>query len=214
MDNIPAEKEQETGDNGDGRRGEALRSLKKIRVGESEEKESKNEGGKQQKVRRKVKIYNVQTEGGPLRDQYLEGNREEKEEEGEQTEVEDESMSEVASTKKEGEDEEKEQNPGKIQRQTGNRTERIKAKRDANRLMNFGPYRRGNYGEVLRKDPEYVKKLIKENQRDNQKEIFARWVMAFIAETFFTEEEKEQEEELEEDKPQEKEEGRRKKCQI
>ena len=51
------------------------------------------------------------------------------------------------------------------------------------------------YGEVLRTDPRYVKFLIKGNKRDNQKARFAHWAMAFVVETFFTED-KEQEEEV------------------
>ena len=71
-------------------------------------------------------------------------------------------------------------------------------KRDEDRLMNFGPYRKRTYGEVLRENPMYVKFLIKENQRDNQKARFAHWVMASIVETFFTEEEEGKPQSLEE----------------
>ena len=67
-------KTEGAGEIGDDRCVEALRSQKK----------------KKQEVRQKG-IFNIQTEGGPMRDQYITGNREE---EGEQTEAEDTMMSE------------------------------------------------------------------------------------------------------------------------
>ena len=48
-------------------------------------KEGDREGvEKKKKIDHREDIYNMQTEGGPLKDQYLTGNREDTEEEGEQ----------------------------------------------------------------------------------------------------------------------------------
>ena len=65
--------------------------------------------------------------------------------------------------------------------------------------MNFGPYRKNAYGEVLRSNPEYAKYLINVNKRDNQKARFAHWAGAFVVETFFTEDEEQEEEVVRED---------------
>ena len=111
-------------------------------------------------------------------------------------------MTEGSSTAKEEEDNEVEQGTRKYSREIGNTPGKIKVGRDENRLMNFGPYRKRTYGEVLREEPDYAKFAIKENQGDNQKARFAHWATAFVAETFFAEEEEEQEEEVEEDKMQ------------
>ena len=103
-------------------------------------------------------------------------------------------MSEGASAMKEDEEKEVEREMRKFSRQTGDCLDGIKVGRDEDRLMNFGPYHMKAYGEVLRMDPGYVKFLIKGNQRDNQKARFAHWVTAFIAETFFSEEEEQEDE--------------------
>ena len=63
--------------------------------------------------------------------------------------------------------------------------EKIKVKRDKKRRMNFGPHHEKTYGEVLREEPEYVKALIKENRRDNQKSRFAHWAMAYSGNLLF-----------------------------
>ena len=60
---------------------------------ESEKKETEREGKKKKKIDHRGDIYNIQTEGGPLKDQYLTGNREDTEEEGEQTGSDDTPMS-------------------------------------------------------------------------------------------------------------------------
>ena len=76
---------------------------------------------------------------------------------------------------------------------------KIKVVTDENRLMHFGPYRMNTYGAALRSNPEYVKYMIKENKRDNQKARFTHWAMAYIMETFFAEDKEEEAEVVEED---------------
>ena len=120
LDNLPAEKEKEekkgapregkgtegAGESDDDRCVEALRSQKKTRQGDSEEKGAEIEGKEKKQEVRQDSIFNIQTEGGQLKDQYIPGNREETDEEKEQTEAEDASMAEGISTAKEEEDKE------------------------------------------------------------------------------------------------------------
>ena len=177
LDNLPVEKEngekkgltqegkgaEGAGESDDDRRVEALRSQKKMRQGILQEN-----------------LRNIQTEGGSLKDQYITGKREETEEKKEQIEAEDTSMTEGASTAKEEKEEEIERGKREKRRKGGNVSEKVKVGRDENRLVNFGPYRRRTYGEVLREKPGYVKFLTKENQKDDQEARFAHWVMAFV----------------------------------
>ena len=148
-------------------------------------------------------LRNIQTEGGPQKDQYIKGNKEEIEEEKEQIAAEDTSMTEGGSTAKEDEEEVGGKGTRMYSREGGGISENLKVKGDENRLMNFGPHRKRTYGEVLREKPGYVEFLIKGNQRDNHQARFAHWVMAFVVETFFSGEEEKQEEEVEEEEEEE-----------
>ena len=60
------------------------------------EKEGDREGRQEKKkIDHREDISNIQTEGGPLKDQYITRNREDAEEEGEQTGADDTPMSEA-----------------------------------------------------------------------------------------------------------------------
>ena len=66
-------------------------------------KEGDREGRQEKKrIDHREDIYNIHTEGGPLKDQYITRNREDAEEEGERTGSDDAPMSEATSTREEG----------------------------------------------------------------------------------------------------------------
>ena len=96
------------------------------------------EGRKKKKIVRRDEISNIQSEGGPLKDQYLTGNREEAEAEGEQTGADDTPMSGGHQRRRKGE-KEIEQETREFSRQTGDSFERIKVEIEEDRLMNLGP---------------------------------------------------------------------------
>ena len=75
---------------------------RKIFAERFEKKETEKGGEKKKKIDHQEDIYNIQTEGGPLKEQYLTENREGTEDEGEQTGTDDTPMSGVTSTIKEG----------------------------------------------------------------------------------------------------------------
>ena len=90
-------------------------------------------GKKKKKIYHREDIYNIQTEGGPLKDQYLTGNREDTEEEGEQTGADDTPMSGATSTLEDGEEKEIEQETREFSRKTGPSLAKIKVRTDEDR---------------------------------------------------------------------------------
>ena len=152
------------------------------------EKERDREGKqKKKKIDHRDYISNIQTEEGPLKDQYITRNREDTEEEGEQTGSDDTPMSGGEPTREEVQETESAHETGGISQQKGPSFKKMKVITDENRLVNFGPYRMNTYGEVLRSNPKSAKSAIKENKRDNQKDRFTHWAVAFVMETFFAE---------------------------
>ena len=198
LDNMPQEEELEwkleedkremVEKIGNDRRVDALKSRGKIVQKETKKGETENGSKKRKKRDRREYIFNIQTEAGPLKDQYEAGGREDMEEEGEQPEADeddDTSLSEGLYARGDAAENDATQETKENSDQKNRGTKKIKLKRNENRLMNFGPYHRNAYGEALRSNPDYAKYLIKENKRDNQKARFTHWAMAFIMETFF-----------------------------
>ena len=161
--------------------------------GRSVKERYRRRGQKRKKVDHRDYITNIQTEAGPLKDQYLIRKKEETEGEGEEN-IQTEAgalKDRYLLRKREGERRKKEKRQKPMIPPTSQGATRWelfnknKANADGNRLMNLGRYPMNTYGEVLRSHQEYAKALLKEDMRGNQKARFTQWVMAFIMETFF-----------------------------